>query len=247
MGLACELYATVFKTYRLAYAHSLDHVIMEQPTNTKIIELVKKKRHMQLLEKATRGHINSREIKELAAYESAREAPQPVESQSSLYIVKKQKDIADFFDVALRTIKYWKQEGMPMLPDGQYDLRAVFRWWRKREEEIRNNEKQSIWDERYREMKARKEELTYKKLSGELIPAAEVEKGRIQRVIAWKRAMQQLPRTIAPLCAGLPARAIEGVAIEHVNIILDTFSGVNYGDRSKNTTRRRRTLDKRRT
>lgn len=48
---------------------------------------------------------------------------------SEQYIVKRQADVAAFFDVSIDTVKDWKAKGMPG-DTGRYSLATILRWLR---------------------------------------------------------------------------------------------------------------------
>ncbi|MBL8012431.1 MAG: hypothetical protein JNN05_01150 [Candidatus Omnitrophica bacterium] len=68
--------------------------------------------------------------------------------------------------------------------------------------------------------------MDLKKATGELISKEEVEKGRIDRIIAVKRTFLSLPTRIAPTLSMREPREVETILYEAIAEIIDEFSGV---------------------
>ncbi|MDD5487244.1 MAG: hypothetical protein PHW65_06800, partial [Dehalococcoidales bacterium] len=65
-----------------------------------------------------------------------------------------------------------------------------------------------------------------KKAQGELVSSEEVERGRISRIIAVKRAFLALPTRLAPVLSMQEPREIEVILYEAISEIIDEFAGV---------------------
>jgi len=65
-----------------------------------------------------------------------------------------------------------------------------------------------------------------RKAQGELISSEEVERGRISRIIAVKRAFLALPTRLAPTLSMQEPREIEVILYEALSEIIDEFAGV---------------------
>jgi hypothetical protein len=116
---------------------------------------------------------------------------------------------------------------MPRTEDGLYDLTEI-QAWRLAKDVSRSekSEQDRRWESKYREMKALLTELEYRKRAGQLVEVAEVEQGRVQRVLAVKKALLALPRRLAPQVVGLDVRAAEAIINKRVmEIITDFASG----------------------
>jgi len=187
-----------------------------------ILEMAKKKRHIFLLEKMARGKsgsptLSKSELKELAEFERDPNSPGIIDSQEK---------IAKAFGVSDRTIRHWMKDGMPVMRDGRYDLTEIQDWRfnKKKIREGKSKDKGDKWMEEYREYKARLAQIEYRKKIGELLPREEVESGFVQRVIAIKRALLTLPRSLAPQLDGLEPRQIQAVLLARVKEIINNFS-----------------------
>jgi len=173
---------------------------MEENKNTEnkkpnIVEIAKKKRHLYLYEKLHSGTpFTQAELKELERLEAESNLPNGV--------VDTKEKVAKSLNVSVRTVYYWAKEGMPVTPDGNYDLLEIKAWrmTQQSHRDLRDTEKDK-WDIEYRKNKALLAELDLNKALGEVLPKDEVEKGRIARIIAVKRSFLALPTIMAPLLA----------------------------------------------
>lgn len=215
--------------------------MVEQKTSDKnpnIIEMAKKKRHIYLLEKIQKEKtLTSKELRELAEFESSPKPPG---------LVSTQEEVAQAFKVSVRTVQYWIRDGMPVAGDGQYDLTEIQAWrlmlqgrGGKRKGESDATDKD--WETEYRKFKALLAELDYEKALGEVISKDEVERSRVARVLAVKRALLALPRTLAPQIKGLEPREIEVIIMDRIREIISLFAGENLPkEKMKKKAKRRR-------
>lgn len=190
----------------------------EQKQN--LAEIARKKRHLHLIEKMHSGKaLTKPEIIELEQFEAEPLAPT---------VVKTMEEVAKVMDVSYRTVQRWKQDGMPTTQDGFYDLEEIKTWHASRNEKDKTElqESKEYWDEKIRRYKATLLELDLKKATGELISKEEVEKGRIDRIIAVKRTFLSLPTRIAPTLSMREPREVETILYEAIAEIIDEFSGV---------------------
>ncbi len=96
---------------------------------TDVVAMAKKKRHIHLLEKLQQNKsISKSEIKELAEYEEGSKSPAVVNSQDQ---------VAKAFKVSARTVPRWIKDGMPVRPDGYYNIIEIQSWRTAREAENR--------------------------------------------------------------------------------------------------------------
>jgi len=189
----------------------------EQKQN--LAEIARKKRHLHLIEKMHSGKaLTKPEITELAQFEAEPLSPT---------VVKTMEEVARVMGVSYRTVQRWRQDGMPTTQDGFYDLDKVKDWHAARNEKDELQESKEYWEERIFSYKASLLEMDVKKATGELVSREVVEKGRISRIIAVKRAFLALPRVLAPRLAMKEPREIETELYEAISEIIDEFSGVN--------------------
>jgi len=183
-----------------------------------------------LLEKIKNGEpLAAHELKLLNDYEAELKAKQ---SGTGRRIVATQKQLAEYLGRSERTISYYKNQGMPVNPDGTYDLDAIDAWIEAREKkgigqphgERPESGDKSGWEAVYKEMKARLAELELKKFQGEVISLEEVRRQWINRIIEVKTALLSLPRKIPPLLEGKEKRDMEAIIENEVRFILERFS-----------------------
>ena len=193
----------------------------EQNKNQNLAEIARKKRYLHLIEKLHSGTpLSNQEIKELEVFEA-----EPLGDA----VVKTIEEVAKIMEVNWRTVYRWKREGMPVTKDGYYDLEEIKRWHDGRSGTTdEETEGKFYWETKLRKYKASLLELELKRVTGELLPRDEVEKGRIARIIAVKRAFLALPTRLAPVLAMKEPREIEVELYEAIGEIIDEFAGVRH-------------------
>lgn len=192
---------------------------MSSKDNKSLVELAKKKRQIHLLGKLQKGKVLSlSELKELEDFECGPLRPG---------CVKSRMEVAKAFHVTKRTVEYWVEKGMPREPEGYYNLIEIHVWRALRNEKDKTPAEQEKikWDIKYREYRALLYKLEYKKACGELISLAEVEAGRIARILAVKSALLALGRVVAPAIGGMEPREIQVYIDERVKEICRQFAG----------------------
>ena len=195
-----------------------------------LADIARKKRNLHLIEKLHSGTpLTKIEIKELEEFEKEPQGPT---------IVKSADEVAQFMDVSERTVYRWRNEGMPVTKDGYYDLERIRVWFEEREK-TGDGEGKAYWEEKIRKYKATLLELELKKVQNELVSSEEVERGRIARVMAVKRAFLALPTRLAPVLSMQVPREIEVILYEAISEIIDEFAGVT----NENTETRQGNLD----
>lgn len=160
-----------------------------------VIELAEKKRHLHLVEKMQKGKtLSPAELKELKRLESG---------AAPAGIVDTQEDVAKCFGVSTRTVAYWSRDGMPVREDGRFELAAILRWKKERgEDQSRGNgNPKDKWDEKDKKFKSMQRELDFKKKSGELIEARDVEKTAFECARKIRDNFLMLPDRLSPILA----------------------------------------------
>jgi len=189
-----------------------------------LVAMARKKRHLYLVQKMHQDKVLTPvEIRELAKFEGKPIAPG---------IVQTQEEVAKVFGISVRTVQYWAKDGMPKTEKGTYDLVDIQRW-RFEKNNTRNSGKNSEkdeWETRLKKSKAKLAEIELKKALGEVISTDEVEKARIARIMAVKRALLALPRAVAPILAGLEARDIEILLTSRIREMIAKFAGQRQED-----------------
>lgn len=194
---------------------------MTEDKKQNLADLARKKRYLHLVEKLHSGTpLSKQEITELEVFES-----DPLDDA----IVKTIEEVSKIMEVSLRTVYRWKRDGMPVTQEGYYDLDEIKRWYDGRsvidDEEL---EGKIYWETKLRKYKATLLELELKKVKGDLLDRGEVEKGRIERIIAVKQAFLALPSRLAPVLAMKKPRGVEGLLYEAISEIIDEYAGVKH-------------------
>ena len=173
--------------------------------------------------------LAAHEVKLLKDFETELKARQ---SGTGRRIISTQKQLAEYLGRSERTISYYKNQGMPVSPDGTYDLDAIDVWIEARNKkgigqphgERPDSGDKSGWEAVLKEMKAQIAELELKKLKGELISLDDVRRQWVNRIIEVKTALLSLPRKIPPLLEGKEKRDMEAILEQEVRFILERFS-----------------------
>lgn len=199
-----------------------------------------KRRELKNLEnKIERGLILSGpELRRRKELEAELAADKPADLPDG--VVKTIREVAAHFQKTTRTIKNWAKYGMPHT-DHHYDLKAIEAWAVTREpplipkpavQESQTQDAETVvvsakthWETEYRKIQAQLKQIELDKAQGLLIPVEEVEDGRVARIMAVKRELLAVPRSLAPQLIGLEAREIEAMLTEKMREICGRFSG----------------------
>jgi len=186
---------------------------------TSLSDFARKNRQIHLLQKLQEGKtLSPREIKELAALERGL-------VDTPLGCVSSQEELASVFGVTLRTVRRWVEGGMPVRDGIFYAILDVERWRAAHRKKGPDNSEKDEWETKIKKQKAQLQEIELKKALGEYVPLADVEKGRVERVIMVKRALFQLPKLCAQRCLGMKPQEIEAIVREYVEDICNKFAG----------------------
>ena len=147
-------------------------------------------------------------------------------SVSDSAIVKTQKEAAEYAGVDERTIRRWVKIGMPVVKGGGY-FKALLDNYKKTGGKDYNEEKhKSLTAEAsYKDTKAKLLDIELKIKQGKLLDAEEVEAGRIKRILAVKRLLLSLPRSLAAKVRGKPQRQAQKIINDEIEDVVRVFSG----------------------
>jgi len=200
----------------------------------RIIEMAKKRRQIQLIEKLQSGRsstpaLKKGEIRELEELSSESESRGYAESQES---------VARAFGVSVRTVARWLKEGMPPAQDGKYDLEKINSWRAEHEGKVSGGRKGVYADKVRWEIARLKEDVKKRRIEndvrkGKLILRDKVEKELINISLAMKRALLVLPNTISLRCFGQEPRKIKAIVQEEVENVIDRISESKIFDKKK--------------
>ena len=140
-------------------------------------------------------------------------------------------DVANSVDRSLRTISDWVASGMPVQPDGGYDLDAIEKWRssRKKRTKDKTPDDSEYWQTQYKKHRAKLSELELKIKKGELLPKADVIAALKEMQSYVKKNLVLIPRISAPRMDGMDTQARHELLGEMVNTIL---AGMSKGQSS---------------
>ena len=187
------------------------------PKKIDLVEIAKKKRHVALVEKVSKGiSLNGQELRELQQFERGDAPPGTARTE---------EEVARHFGVSTRTVQYWKKDAMPVCPDGTYDLEAISEWrLTKIQERSPDSSDRAKWESEYRKNKALMAEIQLKKELGQLVTRDEVEEGRVRRILTIKKALLSLPPRLAPQVVNVDVKTAEAIIRKRIEEIISDFA-----------------------
>lgn len=191
---------------------------MAETKKVEFSKMAKKKRFIYLLNKLQKGEkLNPSEIKELERAEKEPNSPG---------IVELLEEVAKGFGVGHRTVQRWKKDGMPVNPEGTYNLVHIQRWRNDKNSKITGKKDKAYYERERLRIKVKKEMIELQKIQGSLVPMEEVKKGRIDRILMVKRIMMALPKDVAGILAMMnEPRDIEVYLTDKMIEICNIFAG----------------------
>jgi hypothetical protein len=130
--------------------------------------------------------------------------------------------IAKIWRITPSAVSVWrKRDGAPVNDDGSFSLPDLIEWREEKfKKAVEDAGPESDWLEKKREMDAKLAELKLNLAKGELVPEAEIEKGRVTRVRALRQAFLGLPARMAPALEGMDRRQIEAILADELRGII---------------------------
>ena len=144
---------------------------------------------------------------------AVRKTPGPPCEESPNVIARSENEVAGYLGVTGRTVRNWKQAGMPYSPR-RYDLQAIQRWRQVRDGAPPKSEDAKYWDIQWRKARAQNEQLRYEEAVGNLIPVEEARRTWTAHILACRRRLMGLARALAPRLEGQTAFEIRGMLEE---------------------------------
>lgn len=141
-------------------------------------------------------------------------------------IVKTQRLAGRYAGVSVRTVRRWCRAGMPKTDAGHY-IKAMLDFYKTNEgsQPTEAKKKGQTADAEYKDAKARLMQLDLAEKEKRLLSADEIEKGRVARILAVKRALLGLGRTLAPQLAKIrDERKIQKIISDTVRTIIENFA-----------------------
>ena len=142
-------------------------------------------------------------------------------------LVKTQKEAAKYSGVSERTIRRWVKAGMPRTEAGRY-IKAMLDFYKDNEgnQPTEAKAKGQLADVEYKDAKAKLMQMELEVKQGKLVPAADIEAGRVNRILAVKRALLGLGRKLAPQLAKIrDERKVQKIINAEVRDMIEAFSG----------------------
>lgn len=172
-----------------------------------IVQIAKKKRHLDILSRLQQGKpISRNDIEELKGYEN----------DMAGNFLKTPEDVAEKFGVSKRTIYRWIDAGMPGQP-GKYVLSDIQVWKNSINKDGLSKASSKVdWGERYRRAKALGAERINAVEEGKLMPIADVEEQLISIFGAVKSKLLAISRSVAPVLEGEDIRRREKIIREAI-------------------------------
>ncbi len=194
--------------------------------NDSIADNLEREEAIAALNKRRTGEkLSNKDISAIRKFERKREN----ENQLKVLTAIPQKMLVELLGTSRKILCEWEAEGLPRNPDRNYNLFAVLAWlkdrWIRKSKEQSDRESPAL--ERYRLAKAQQAELELDRLKGNLLDAEEVNRGRVERIMAVKSAMFRVPGQTAPLLASMTdPREIQSYLYDIMCDICNTFAGV---------------------
>lgn len=157
-------------------------------------------------------------------------------------VVSSLAELAKALDVDFSTAFRWKSAGVPVEPDGGFDVDKVDAWRKERVSNARRRgppamefkERESVpassggddkrWTNEYRKAKALKEVMLLQELRGQLIETEKVESFLVARALELRKSLLGLGRRLAPVLVGRTTREIQAEVDAATSRILEEYS-----------------------
>jgi len=186
------------------------------------------RRHLHLLEKVKGGQtLTTRELDELKKFESAAD-PAGDETSAAFEageIIKTQSEAARYLGVNTRTIRRYKERGMPVTAQGFY-IKQMLDFY-KAQENAPSGDKQreSKAQADLKELKAKLLEIELAIKEGRLLNRDEVEAANVRKILFMKRSLMRLGRATAPRLLKMRSAAkIKKYIDKEIRKIIEGFS-----------------------
>lgn len=144
-------------------------------------------------------------------------------------------EVAKALGVSARTVQYWARDGMPKTDDGNYDLIEIQTWRHMRNVGANNGKnpfaqmssyaEKEKWETEYRKYRAKMAELAYLEQEGALVRRDAVERESVEKILAVKKALLAIPKSLAPLLVGLDVLDMQVIIQEKIEEIITDFAG----------------------
>ena len=141
-------------------------------------------------------------------------------------LVKSQRLAGRYAGVSERTVRRWVKAGMPRTAAGHY-FKAMLDVYKSNEgsQPTEAKKKGQTADAEYKDAKAKLMQMDLDVREGQLVPLGEIEQGRVQRILAVKRALMGQGRKLGPQLANTrDARKCQKIIDDDNRAIIEAFS-----------------------
>jgi len=122
--------------------------------------------------------------------------------------------LGEVFGVAERTVRRWREDGMPEVGAGKFSLPECFTWWLENISKP-GSAKEEKSRERYWNAKAEREELAVKKLTESVLERSELEAVWCQRLSEVVRGLESQEHIFPALLANRAPSEIQKLVEEY--------------------------------
>ena len=194
------------------------------------VTVAQKRRHLHLLEKLRNGKtLAAAEMNELKKLEDKKQPKQSKGTIEAEQLIKTQAEAARYVGVSERTIRRWIKNGMARTAD-KYYIKSILEVYKQNEGDkpSETKERKQEAEAQIKTIRAEDEAIDLAKKKGEMLPKAEVDKGRIERIFILKRSLLGLGREFAPELAVMnDPRQIQAKIDGRIREIINAFAEEN--------------------
>ena len=182
-----------------------------------------------LRKRQTGGTLSQTEVARIAKFEKHRKDME----RAGTFQAITQKELTWLLGVHRMQVRRWETAGMPRNADRAktYDLTRVLPWLRDRLTELHDdkhtgnsNGKGEEHLAALREVKADRERFKLDQERGRFLDKADVERGRVERIIAVRRGLEGMGKQLGPMVAGMTPSAARKVIDDRVRELLNRFA-----------------------
>lgn len=140
--------------------------------------------------------------------------------------VRTQAELAVLLGVDRRTVIRWKKEGMPVGPDGRYDVIRAIEWKADLMDDDEGDgvSEKSHWDIEFRKWRAMSAEVEYRRMVGRLIDLDVAENLLVERAIELKKSLLSRAKRLTDALVGKDSVEIYGILEADVMDMLKVYS-----------------------
>jgi len=182
--------------------------------------------YLNYLKRIEAGEIlSAKEREDLAMLKEeleAKTADPPSILSSNLILAS--EEVAAFFGITRQAVQHWLKLGCPKLGRSQWDLKAVFDWWRENIADTSSDDSINAAKREYWIAKAERERIMVDQMKGKLVSWKEVIQSWTWRLIEVKNGLLLLSDRLAGLLEGKSRKEIHHIIKREVYHMLESYS-----------------------